>query len=49
MMLSVHEDTPFVTQVFGGTSRSFWTLPATSVSSAFTGFEAAELKVIVAK
>ncbi len=57
-MLSLHEDTPthFRTRFFGGTSavrhifhRSIWNLGATSVLSDFTGFEAAELKVIVAK
>lgn len=54
-MLSLREDT-FEHQVFGGTfavrhiiHRSIWNLRATSVLSDFTGFEAAELKVIVTK
>lgn len=54
---SLHEDTPMHLRIrFGGTAavrhifhRYIWNLRPTSVLSDFTGFEAAELKVIVAK
>lgn len=47
LMLLLHEGIIFEDQVFGG--APIWDLWVTSVLSAFTGFEAAELKVIVAK
>lgn len=56
-MPSLHEDSPMHLRTgFSGTTAvrhifhgSIWNLRTTSVLSDFTGFEAAEVKVIVAK